>query len=96
MGSGTQEGKTCRAEAAEQDDGAAAAGRSSVGTGAAVRKGREGEEGGGNEGRTIDFMAHNDDEMLLEASFGFGKLGGHDGGGGGLRSEGQTVQRTPD
>lgn len=82
-GSGTQEGKTYREEAAEReaaaaddDDGAAAAGQKPVGTGAAVREGREGEEGDGNEGRTIDFMVHNDDdEMLLETSSGFGKLG---------------------
>lgn len=88
-GSGTQEGKTYRGEAAEQDDAAAAvdvvddvadaavvAGQKPVGTVAAVREGREGEEGGGgNEGRTIDFMAHYDDEMLLETSSGFGKLG---------------------
>lgn len=58
-GSGTQEGKTYRGEAAEQDDAAAAvdvvddvadaavvAGQKPVGTVAAVREGREGEEGG--------------------------------------------------
>lgn len=62
-GSGTQEGKTYREEAAERDaaaavgdDDAAAAGQKPAGTGAAVREGREGEEGDGNEGRTIDFM----------------------------------------
>lgn len=55
---GTQEGRICRGEAAEQDDAAAAdavaaAGQKPVGTGAAVREGREEEKGGGNEGRTF-------------------------------------------
>lgn len=48
-GSGTQEGKTYRGEAAEQDDvadAAVVAGQKPVGTVAAVREGREGEEGG--------------------------------------------------
>lgn len=57
-GSGTQEGRTYRGEAAERDDAAAdvdvdvddavvvAAGQKPVGTGAAVKEGREGEEGG--------------------------------------------------
>lgn len=78
-GSGTQEGRTCRGEAAERDDAAAAdvvdvddaaaaaaAGQKPVGTGAAVREGREGEEGEGNEGRTFDFMAHNDGNKMMK------------------------------
>lgn len=60
--SGTQEGRTCRGEAAEWNDAAAAAaaaGQKPVGTGAAVRGGREGQKGGGNEGRTFHFMVNN-------------------------------------
>lgn len=64
--SGTQEGRTCRGEAAERNDDAAAAaaavsaaGQKPVGTGAAVRGGREGQKGGGNEGRTFHFMVYN-------------------------------------
>ena len=60
MESGTQEGRICRGEAAERNDAAAAAaGRKPVGTGAAVKGGREGQKGRGNEGRTFHFMVHN-------------------------------------
>lgn len=87
--SGTQEGRTYRGEVAEQDEAAAAddddaaaavvaAGQRPVGTGAAVREGRQGEKAEGNEGRTFEFMVHNDgNEVMrtLETSFGSEKLG---------------------
>ena len=94
MESGTQEGRTYRGEAAEQDDAAAdvvdadddaaaaaaavvvvvvaaaaaaaAAWQKPVGTGAAVREGREGEEEEGNEGRTFDIMVHNDGNKMMK------------------------------
>lgn len=84
MESGTQEGRTYRGEVAEQDEAAAAddvvvaAGQRPVGTGAAVREGRQGEKAEGNEGRTFEFMVHNDSNDVmrtLETSFGSEKLG---------------------
>ena len=45
---------------------AAAAWQKPVGTGAAVREGREGEEEEGNEGRTFDIMAHNDGNKMMK------------------------------